>query len=72
VLVDVVEEWDRYSVFKVLDAEPIQGTEVELGTSADKMVLRFLGSQGLKRANKLRGNLDDALKGWAMMLKVEP
>jgi hypothetical protein len=72
VLVDVIEEWDRYSVFKVLDGEPIQGTEVELGTVADKIVLRFRGPAAPKRANKLRGNLNDALKDWATLLKVEP
>jgi hypothetical protein len=72
VLVDVLEEWDRYSVFKALDAEPIQGTEVELGAPADKVVLRFVGPQGPKRANKLRANLNEALDGWTMLLDAEP
>jgi hypothetical protein len=72
VLVDILEEWDRYSVFKALDAEPIQGTEVELGSTVDKIVLRFLGPHGRKRANKLRGKLNDALNGWTVLLDVEP
>jgi hypothetical protein len=72
VLVDILEEWDRYSVFKALDSEPIQGIDVELGTDAGKIVVQFLGPLGSKRARKLKSNLSASLADWAAILEVRP
>jgi hypothetical protein len=63
ILVDVLEEWDRYSVFKGLNREPIQGTEVQLGYRDQKVVVRFEGGPGRGRARKLSDELDKALIG---------
>ncbi len=72
VLVDIIQEWDRYSVFKALDSEPIQGTEVELGSKAGKILVHFVGSSGPSHAKKLRSNLDEALSDWATVLEIGP
>jgi hypothetical protein len=72
IIVDIVQEWNRYSVFKSLDSEPIQGVEVELGSDSGKVVLKFIELNSEKRAKKLRDNLDDALKDWGDVLEVRP
>lgn len=72
ILVDVLEEWDRYSVFKGLNREPIQGTEVQLGYRDQKVVVRFEGGPGRGRARKLSDELDKALIGWTSLLEVQP
>jgi hypothetical protein len=72
VLVDVLEEWDRYSVFKALDSEPIQGIDVELGTESGKVAVKFLGGLGANRAKKLKSNLNAALADWTALLDVRP
>jgi hypothetical protein len=71
-LVDTLEEWDRYSVFKTLDREPIQGNEVSLGNKGGKVIVCFLGPLGTKRARVLRNDLDGALAGWKSLLDVRP
>jgi hypothetical protein len=70
ILVDTVEEWDRYSVFKSLDQEPIQGTEVMLGVLSGKVKLEFLGSEKIRRTKKLIGDLDGSLLDWQSVLDV--
>jgi hypothetical protein len=70
ILVDTVEEWDRYSVFKSLDQEPIQGTEVMLGVLSGKVKLEFLGSEKNRRTKKLIGDLDGSLLDWQSVLDV--
>jgi hypothetical protein len=72
VLVDIVQEWNRYAVFKALDHVPVQGVEVMLGYERGKIVLKFLEPNAAKRAKKLRENLQDALKGWGNLLDVRP
>jgi hypothetical protein len=74
VLVDILQEWDRYSVFKSLDSEPIQGTEIELGLAGDKIAIRFICASTLaaKRAKKTRGDLDDALSDWKALVDITP
>jgi hypothetical protein len=72
VIVDIIQEWDRYSVFKKLDREPIQGTEVKLGHSAGKILVEFGEPHSRSRAKKLRKNLRVALRDWAKFLEVRP
>jgi hypothetical protein len=50
-----MQEWNRYSVFKSLDLEPIQGIEVELGFEREKIILvlkarRQTRTEGPRRA----------------------
>jgi hypothetical protein len=72
VLVDIIQEWDRYSVFKSIDREPIQGIEVELEKNAGKIVVRFKEPDAQKRAGKVIEELDKALTGWNDIVDVEP
>jgi hypothetical protein len=72
IMVDVIQEWDRYSVRKALDSEPIQGNEVKLGVRSGKIKLHFLDPDGAKRAKKVRRDLDTALKGWTKILELGP
>lgn len=72
VLVDILQEWDRYSVRKVLDSEPIQGNEVELGVHRRKVKVYFLGPDGTSRAKKVRKDLNIALADWEKMLELGP
>jgi hypothetical protein len=71
ILVDIVQEWNRYSVFKEPDREPIQGIEVELGAKAGKVFLRFKEPNAVKRAEKVRKELDQALANWSDLLEVQ-
>jgi hypothetical protein len=71
ILVDIIQEWNRYSVFKKLDSEPIQGIEVELGSESGKIFLRFKEPDAVKRAKKVRGELDQALAGWRDLLEIQ-
>jgi hypothetical protein len=72
ILVDIIQEWNRYSVFKALAREPIQGIEVELGTKAGKIFLRFKEPNAFKRAEKVRKELNQALADWSDLLEVQP
>lgn len=71
ILVDVIQEWNRYSVFKALDREPIQGIEVELGAKAGQILLRFREPNAVQRAEKVRKELDQALENWGDLLEVQ-
>jgi hypothetical protein len=71
ILVDLAEEWDRYSVFKTLDREPTQSCEVELGKERDKVRLRFVGERSRKLAGQLRRELGKSLSGWQKVVRVE-
>lgn len=72
ILVDVIQEWNRYSVFKALDREPVQGIEVALGNEKGKILLRFDEPNGTTRAGKVVKELDQALEGWRELLEVGP
>jgi hypothetical protein len=72
VIVDVIQEWDRYSVFKKLDREPIQGTEVRLGHNLDKVIIEFGEPNSKVRADKLKKNLSAALTDWGKFVDVRP
>jgi hypothetical protein len=72
VMVDIIQEWDRYAVFKDLDREPIQGIEVKIGLDPEKTAIEFLEPFALKRAQKLRKDLSDFLEGWEEVVTVRP
>ena len=72
ILVDIIQEWNRYSVKKRLDSEPIQGIEVELGSKSSMIFLRFKEPDALKRAAKVRKELDQALAAWKDLLEIQP
>jgi hypothetical protein len=72
IMVDIIQEWNRYSVFKKLDSEPIQGIEVELGAKKSKIFLRFKEPNAVERARKVRDELNQALSGWKNLLDVQP
>jgi hypothetical protein len=57
VLVDIMQEWNRYSVFKSLDQEPIQGIEVRLGNSGGKVIIEFTGPNGAFHRDKVKDAL---------------
>jgi hypothetical protein len=70
ILVDIIQEWDRYSVRKVLDGEPIQGNEVELSPKNGVVVVCFLGLDGKGRAKKVEKDLNTALADWEKLVQL--
>jgi hypothetical protein len=70
ILVDIIQEWDRYSVRKVLDGEPIQGNEVELGENSGIVEVCFLGPEGKGRAGKVERELKASLSDWQKLLRI--
>jgi hypothetical protein len=72
IMVDIIQEWDRYSVFKKLDREPIQGVEVRLGHNLGRILVEFGEPNSKSRAEKLRKNLNMALTDWAKLVEVRP
>jgi len=76
VLVDVLQEWDRYPVRPRRDKEPIQGHEVDLGhkrdrkTNQDKVRVVFREPNGSARAAKVCKELDRSLKDWTAIVEV--
>jgi hypothetical protein len=71
VLVDCLQEWDRYSVGRrsILGGSlPLQGVEVRLGVDAGKVVVNF-GSD--RRAEKVGSALSDALLGWEQLVVLQ-
>ena len=65
VLVDCLQDWDRYFVFDSASRQPVQGQDVRLGVEAGKVVVEFPGS-----VSKLRKDLDLALDGWADLVEL--
>jgi hypothetical protein len=59
VLVDCLQDWDRYYVFESIDRSPVQGVDVQLSGRSDRVSLRFPRS-----VDKLKKDLDTALSGW--------
>ena len=72
VLVDILQEWNRYSVKKAIGREPIQGIEVQLGVQDGKILVRFEEPESGKRAKKVVKGLDEALEGWRDILDIQP
>lgn len=72
VLVDTVEEWDRYSVFKPSHKAPMQGNEVRLGHRHGLVELQFVGSRSRDLTKKVTEELDKTLISWNKLLKMLP
>ena len=72
VLVDVLQEWDRYSVFKDLDREPVQGSEVDLGNDRGRVTMTFTGPAAASRSEKARIDLNIALVDWERFVELSP
>lgn len=72
ILVDVLQEWDRYTVFRTsifTGKLPLQGKDVRLGTD-NGIVLIDYGSED--RAKKVREALNTSLQGWDQVVSVLP
>jgi hypothetical protein len=69
ILVDLLQEWDRYFVFRVFDRLPVQGNEVFLGMSGGRLRIRF---QDAERAIKVEKELNLALEDWEELLELQP
>ena len=69
VLVDCIQEWDRYFVFSTAERLPVQGNDVTLSRDANKVIIN-LGN--LKRAEKIRAELDSALVDWTDIIELLP
>ncbi len=72
IVVDVIEEWDRYSVFKTLHRDPVQGNEVSLSHENGKIVLSFSSPKAQKNADDAREELDDSLEDWQSLIEIKP
>lgn len=72
ILVDIIQEWDRYFVFKDLDREPLQGTEVKLGFNGTRVVVEFVDPDATNRAKKTIGDLNESLTDWGSYVEVAP
>jgi len=69
ILVDCLQDWDRYFVFETPGKLPIQGVDVRLGTDAGKIVVIFPeGSK--KQVEKICEDLDAGLKDWKSLVAL--
>jgi hypothetical protein len=72
VLVDAVQQWDRYAVVRgdLLDEKvPLEGHRVFLGQAGHRC---FVDYGDRDRAEEVRAELDRALAGWRGVLEVRP
>ena len=71
VMVDCLQDWDRYFVFHSSDRSPVQGTDVLLGIQGGRLVVQFPAEMQTK-ADKVREDMDQALAGWQDHVEVRP
>jgi hypothetical protein len=71
ILVDSIQDWDRYMVFRSRTKVPIQGIDVKLQIQAGKAVIEFPADQK-DRVNKLKRELNNALDGWEELVQLLP
>ena len=72
VLVDCLQEWDRYSVVPdtvLRNLAPVQGVDMGLKVDAGKIVITFPEQD---RADKVREELENALEGWETIIELLP
>jgi hypothetical protein len=72
ILVDVLQEWDRYTVFRdsiFTGRLPLQGKDVRLSVYEGRVRIDY-GDSG--RARKVRAALKTALMGWERIVTVLP
>ncbi|MCX6828709.1 MAG: hypothetical protein NT002_05440 [candidate division Zixibacteria bacterium] len=68
ILVDCLQEWDRYSVFPIPGADTLQATDVQLVRRSGKIVLKY-GNKD--RSIKVTKALDKCLAGWRNLVVIE-
>lgn len=71
ILVDSIQDWDRYTVFHSRTKVPIQGIDVKLQLQAGKAVVEFPPDQK-DRVDKLKKELNNALEGWTDLVVLLP
>jgi hypothetical protein len=71
ILVDSIQDWDRYLVFHSRTKVPIQGIDVKLQIQAGKAVIEFPPDQK-DRVDKLKKELNNALDGWEELVQLLP
>jgi hypothetical protein len=71
ILVDSIQDWDRYMVFHSRTRMPIQGIDVKLQIQGGKAVVEFPPDQK-DRVGKLKKELDNALDGWDKLVLLLP
>lgn len=70
ILVDCLQDWDRYTVFPTLVSLPIQAVDVQLSPSATGVICLDYGRSD--RAEKIRQELSRSLKSWDRIVSVTP
>ncbi len=72
ILVDCIQEWDRYSVVPdtvLQNLLPVQGIDMKLELANGRIVVTFPDA---RRAEKVRKELENALDGWAAVVEIMP
>ena len=70
ILVDIIEEWDRYTVIKksiFTGTMPIQGTDVKISIEDDLIKLNY---EDKARSKSVKEALNNALNGWQQIVKI--
>lgn len=75
ILVDVLEEWDRYSmhrnsVFTGVKSLPVQSKDVDLGAESDgRIIIKY---PNVDIANDVRKAMNKSLLGWEKIVDIQP
>ena len=69
ILVDCLEEWDRYSVFPIIGRLPLQSSDVKLTVEGRAIVVDY-GDPN--RAAEVRKSLELTLLDWKSIVTVNP
>ena len=74
ILVDILQEWNRYSVFKRLDREPTDSRNRSRARFQEweRSFCKFREPSALKRAAKVREGLDTSLVDWTDLVEIRP
>ena len=70
ILVDILEEWDRYSVMRrtfFTDYSPVQSKDIILTANNDKIEIKY---DNIERGEKVIKSLDTALHSWRKIIKI--
>jgi hypothetical protein len=68
ILVDILQEFDRYHVFPITDKPPLQNSCVRLSSNSGKIVIEYPKLW----AKKVKDDLDYALSDWTKFVEVKP
>lgn len=64
ILVDLIQEFDRYSVYPSEDKPPLQSSDVYLAVADGKIQFKTTSD----RIEKIKKDLDQALEGWSQIM----